>query len=586
MAEYVIDVADYKDGEMRKVQINSSSVLVVKHGARFFVTGCECTHYQGPLEKGLLRGNEVMCPWHHAVFDLPAGQRTEPPALNDLEHYRSVLKGSELTISLAPLNTIEPQGKSSPSDKRQFVIVGGGAAGNAAAEELRRNGFKGKIVMLSESGDAPVDRPVLSKDYLAGKAEPGWVPLRKDLAWYRDRDIEIRLNTTVTGIDTESHMVFLQEGEPLQYSKLLLATGSVPFRLPVPGAGLSNVYTLRMKNDADRIMAAGQADKRCVIIGASFIGLEAASSLGSRGVRVTVVGIEKIPFDRILGEEVGMFFKRLHESNGISFRLETSIQSLVEKDGQAVGVELKGGEILPADFVLMGVGVKPATAFLEKSGFKLNERDKAVLVDETLKTEKPDIYAAGDIALVGNYRIEHWRVAEQHGILAARNMLGKKQSTRGHVPFFWTRQWGHTISYVGYAGPWEKILWRGDPHAGKFQALYMTGGRLTASTGCEFEKEQCAVEFILREKITVTETQLNDPGFDLVEFALESAQRPSGQRPNVHRASIRRLTARTSKKRGVSVRSGAHNRGSHVAAPGARFAGRKTANAHHRRKAS
>jgi apoptosis-inducing factor 3 len=272
-------------------------------------------------------------------------------------------------------------------------------------------------------------------------------------------------------------------------------------------------------------MANAKKGAKAVIIGASFIGMEAAASLaGGHDVAVTVVGLERIPFDRILGDELGKVFQAEHDAHGIQFRLSSETARFVGKSGQVTGVELKSGETLDADFVVLGVGVRPATDFLRDSGLKLNERDQAMLVSDKLQSSDPDVYAAGDIARwddghAGGVRIEHWRTAEQQGIVAAKNMLGQSEGMQGHIPFFWTNQWDIVLRYVGHAEKWDEIIYRyGNPSKKDFIGFYVQDGKLLAAAGMNHDAEMDAIEFILRDQKPLTYDQMRDEKFDLVAY--------------------------------------------------------------------
>lgn len=515
---------------MLRLQLEDKPVVLARVDGEYFAFGGNCSHYGAPLDKGMLHGHSVMCPWHHACFDIRSGSRLEPPALNDLASYPVRVEDGQVVVTLPHTNIREPQGSADPDEKRVFVIVGGGAAGNAAAEELRRAGFRGRIVMLSASATVPVDRPNLSKDYLAGEAEPDWIPLR-DEGWYAGRGIDLRLNSRVEAILPDTREVRLSGGETLRYDKLLLCTGGSArqFR-DLPGTELEAIYTLRSFADAQRLAEAADAGGRAVIIGASFIGLEVAAALArGRQVDVTVVAPEAVPFERILGAEIGRMFQREHEANGVHFRLGRAVRAFHGDGGRVQSVELDSGEIIPADFVVVGIGVRPATDFLKPSAVRLDEKDGSVLVDTRLQTNIPDIFAAGDIARWsssgdGGQRIEHWRTAQQHGIVAARNMLGAQWSVQDRVPFFWTNQWDIGLRYVGHATEWDEIIYRdGTPEQKSFIAFYLQAGALKAAAGCKHDREMDAIEFILRDRLPLQVEQMRDPAFDLVAYASAAA---------------------------------------------------------------
>ena len=524
MAEHIVGKAvDFlRDGAMKRIDLEGSSVALARVGEKYFAFAAECPHYHGPLDEGLLCGFAVMCPWHHASFDIRDGALLEPPALNDLPSYPVRIEAGQIVVTLPETNQTEPSGKAVPGDTRNFIIIGGGAAGNACAEELRRGGFGGKVVQLSASATVPVDRPNLSKEYLSGSAPAEWVPLRGDLEWYKARDIDLRLNATVTGIDARAHTVQVEGAEPVRYDKLLIATGGTPRKLTsLPGAGAEGVFYLRDLADCDEIIAAAGQGKKAVVIGSSFIGMEVAASLaGGRGVEVTVVAIEAAPFEHVFGPEIGHVFVKQHQDNGVSIKLKSEAARIVESGGKVGGVELKSGELLPADFVVVGIGVRPATDFLAGSGLTLNGRDGSVQVDSELRTNLPDIYVAGDIARWNDgspagLRIEHWRVAEQHGIVAARNMLGGHETLQRRVPFFWTTHWDFTLGYAGHAETWDEIIVRGDLAKKEFTAFYVKGGKLLAAAASNRDADLLAAEAILRDGLLLSVDQMRDEGFDL-----------------------------------------------------------------------
>lgn len=523
MGEHTIGAAEtlLRDGEMRRFDLDGKAIVVARVNGEYFAFRSGCSHYGGALEQGALKGYTVMCPLHHACFDIRSGVRTEPPALNNIPAFPLRIENGQVIVTSDGTAAQPPE---LSTDSRHFVIIGGGAAGEAAAEELRRAGFGGAITLISAVNHVPIDRPNVSKDYLDGHAKPEWMPLR-DGDWFTQRKIELKLNSRVTKIDPAAKTLYLADGTNLHYDKLLVATGATPRTLPVPGADLNGIYTLREIEDADNVIAAVKAGKkRVVIVGASFIGAEAAASLRQLEADVTVVGLEAVPFERVMGTEIGLMFQKVHEENGVQFRLSSGVKEFTGENGLINGVTLSSGEHLPADFVLLGVGVAPTTKLLADSGFSLTEKERAVRVNPYLQTEHADIYAAGDIARYENAngestRIEHWRVAQQQGVVAARNMLDQQQNINAHVPFFWTKQWGISLRYVGHAEAWDEIIYRGSPADRKFIAFFVKGGRLLAAAGVGHDAEMAALEFILRDQIPLTADQMRDSGFDLIAHA-------------------------------------------------------------------
>lgn len=517
-----------QNGEMTRLELEGKPVVVARVEGGYYAFGGNCPHYGAPLNTGVLKGHQLICPWHHACFDVRSGVRLEPPTLNDLARFPVRVENDDLYVTLPHDNVREPQGKVDPADGRTFVIVGGGAAGENAAEELRRQGYHGRIVILSAVPETPVDRPNLSKDYLAGKAQQDWIPLRSR-AWYDEREIELMLNTGVARIDPKGRNVQTEDGETIYYDKLLLATGGTPRNLNnVPGHDFAGVFLLRTLDDANAIIAAAAPGLRAVVVGASFIGMEVAASLRARNVEVTIVAPESVPFETNFGAAVGEMFRRVHEEHGVVFRLNNGVRQFNENNGQLMSAQLTSGEVLPADLVVVGIGVRPATDFLRDSGLAMEEKDGSVLVNEHLQTSDPNIYAAGDIARYddgsGNRRrIEHWRLAQQHGMIAARNMLTDgADSVQNHVPFFWTTQVGISLRYVGNAQKFDDVIFRGKAADRQFIAFYLLDGKLQAAAGVKHDRELDAIEFILCDGLPLTVEQMQDEDFDLVKYAVEA----------------------------------------------------------------
>jgi NADPH-dependent 2,4-dienoyl-CoA reductase/sulfur reductase-like enzyme len=359
---------------------------------------------------------------------------------------------------------------------QQIVIIGGGAAGFAAAEMLRREGYAGELVMLSHDDAAPCDRPNLSKDYLAGKIPEEWLPLRPD-NFYSDNGIDLRLSTEVGAIDPRAREVRLVDGNRVPYERLLLATGAEPVRLSIPGAEEPHVYTLRSWRDCRTIIGAAVTARRVVVMGASFIGLEVAAALRARGLEVHVVAPDQRPMERILGPQLGDFIRSLHEDNGVIFHLQDTAAAI---EGRRV--VLDHGDALDADLVVVGVGVRPRLALAERAGLAL---DRGIAVNESLETSAPGVFAAGDIARWPDryggerIRVEHWVVAERQGQTAARNMLGAGEPFTD-IPFFWSQHYDVPINYVGHAQAWDALEIDGDIAAKDCLVRYKRNGRLLA----------------------------------------------------------------------------------------------------------
>ena len=493
---HVANTSDLRDGEMKEVSIGETRILLARVNDRFHAVSATCPHYGAPLAEGVLCGTRITCPWHHAAFDVTNGNLEEPPALDGLARYDVHVEGERIMVDLAdetPAKEIDHV----LTDSRQFVIIGAGAAGYAAAQKLREEGFRGNVVMITRENRAPYDRPNLSKDYLHGHAEPEWMPLRSD-EFFNDHDIKLVFNREVTRVDPRARVITFEDGDTMEYDALLVATGGAPVRLNISGSDLKNVCLLRSFADADSIIETANRSRRVVVIGASFIGMEAAYSLRERGLEVTVVAPSQEPFEASLGAEVGAVFRREHEKHGVKFKLG-SIVYRFEGSHNVESVVLDNGERIETDMVVVGVGVKPVTQFLE--GVEFDEHG-GVIVDSHLRAAD-GVYAAGDIANFVDQRtgkrtrIEHWRTAQQQGRTAARNMAGH-DAIFDAVPFFWTRQFDIGLVYVGHAASWDKIIYRGDVSSQDFLAFYIKDGRVQAVAGMNRDRELAAAEELMR----------------------------------------------------------------------------------------
>jgi len=470
-----VPLSSLADGAMLAGHVGDQPVLLARRGEEIFAVGAVCTHYGAPLADGLLVGDTVRCPWHHACFSLRTGEAVRAPALRPIPCFDVELTDSNVRVrsrrAPSPRRTLPAR----PGLPDSIVIVGGGAAGQAAAETLRREGYAGRLTMLSADASAPYDRPNLSKGFLAGTSPDSANPLRP-AEFYDTENIELKLNAHVGAIDTAGHYVELTDGTRYGYDALLLATGAAPVRL---GAGddMPHLHYLRTLADSHALAAEALPSKRAVVIGASFIGLEVAASLRTRGVEVDVVAPEMIPMQRILGKELGEHIRNLHEDHGVTFHLGTTAASIAGGT-----VTLKSEQILRADFIVAGIGVRPSLTLAERAGLEL---DRGVKVDTYLETSVPGIFAAGDIVrwpdrLTGDaIRVEHWVVAERQGETAARNMLGRRERF-DCVPFFWTEQYDFSLAYVGHAEDWDQTEIEGRIDARDCKVTYRRDGKALA----------------------------------------------------------------------------------------------------------
>ncbi|MEL6614419.1 MAG: FAD-dependent oxidoreductase, partial [Bacteroidota bacterium] len=499
----VAALSDFSDGEMQQVDADGTAVLLSRVDGEIHACTAHCPHYGAPLATGILTGTTVVCPWHHAAFDVCTGALDQPPSLDGLRTFEVRLEGDDILVRVPSdadahgkgidyreSDGVAPESVTPEASGEQTVlVVGGGAAGQAAAEELRRQGYAGRLVMVTPETHAPYDRTKLSKAFLAGGAGPDALPLR-DGGFYERLGIEVWTDRTVTGLDPDARTATFSEGEPLAYSACLVCTGGTARRLPIDGADLEGVHVLRTWDDAQSIVEAASGAERVVVIGSSFIGMEVAASLTGAGSQVHIVGRESVPFEPVLGEALGRRFQSAAEEGGATFHLGANVERIETtfSDGgtraRGLGVVLASGKRVDGDLVVLGVGVTPATDFL--SGHAFRRDDGALMTDATLALA-PGLYAAGDVAAYPDprlghvVRIEHWRLAQQHGRHAATNIAralaasGDGAAPEGEpftdVPFFWTGQWGVSLRYVGHAERWDEAIVDGDLDA-KDAAVY------------------------------------------------------------------------------------------------------------------
>jgi NADPH-dependent 2,4-dienoyl-CoA reductase/sulfur reductase-like enzyme/nitrite reductase/ring-hydroxylating ferredoxin subunit len=470
--------------------VDGEAVMLVRQGENIFATGATCTHYSGPLSEGLVVGETIHCPWHHARFNLRSGEAAGAPALNPIPCF--VVQRDEGKVRVDRKRDVDFK-VPCPRNPASVVIIGAGAAGAACTDMLRNKGYEGSITLVGDEEPGPVDRPNLSKDYLAGTASEDWIPLRSR-EHYELLKVELITQDPAVQIDPGTRDVTLRSGRVLPYGALLLATGAEPRSLSIEGAGLPHVRRLRTLADSRAIITQAQQAKRCVVIGSSFIGLEVAASLRHRGLDVTVVGTDAVPLAKVLGMEVGRWVQELHQRNGVRFIL--GARPLTIRKDQ---VELSDGQSIEAELVVLGVGVSPRTALAEGCGLTV---DNGVVVDESLRTSASDIYAAGDIARYPDpfsgdrVRIEHWALAERQGQSVARAMLGIGSVFRD-VPFFWSQHYDAVISYVGHASSWDDLEVRGDLAATDACVTYRRNSRVVAVATIGRDRVSLAVEAAL-----------------------------------------------------------------------------------------
>lgn len=468
-----IALEELGDGGIVAGQVDGQEVVLARVGGEVYAVDAGCTHYGVSLAGGVVVDGTIRCPAHHSRFDLRTGQAVAAPALRPVGCWNVEVREGRAFVT-GRREPVNPPPPSLPSGgPRQVVIVGAGAAGSACAEMLRRLGFDGTVTMIDAGADGPVDRPNLSKDYLAGNAPEEWIPLFPP-EWYAENRVDLVLGSRVIAIDPAARQVRLMNGRTYDYDALLLATGSEPVRLPLTTREAPDLFYLRTLADSRAIIRAAEKAKRAVVVGSSFIGLEVAASLRARGLDVTVVSHEPLPLERVLGPELGWTVQLLHQQHGVRFHLKDGVAGV---DGMAV--KLKSGPTVEADLVVVGIGVRPGVALASWAGLQV---ENGVVVNEYLQTSAPGIWAAGDVCRWPDpwtgqpIRSEHWVVGQRQGQTAARNMLGLRERFNA-APFFWSTHYDVTVSYVGHAEKWDAIEIDGDPLRHDCTAVYRKGGK-------------------------------------------------------------------------------------------------------------
>lgn len=471
--------------------VGDATVLLSQIDGELSAVSAKCTHYGGPLAKGLIEDGTVRCPWHHACFDLRSGVAIAAPAFAPLQRFRVERIDDRIFVREA-IEARAPAATLTGAVPARIVVIGGGAAAFAAARRLRESGFDGELTLLSADQSAPYDRPNLSKDYLAGEAEESWMPLEGD-DYYTEQRIDLHLNCEVASIDAAQRKVHSRSGQHFAYDALLIATGAEPRRLDLPGFDQPEVFTLRSMADAHAIIEAAGNASSVALIGAGFIGLEAAAALRTRGLDVHVVAREKVPLEHALGAEASNFLARLQEEHGVVFHFERSPASF-----DSGTLTLDDGSKVAADLVLVAVGVSPRVTLAEAAGIDV---DNGIIVSETLETSVPGIFAAGDVARYWHAgtarRIEHWVVAERQGQVAAANLLGNP-TPFDDVPFFWTSHYGTGLRYVGYAPDWDRSELDGSLDDSEFTVRYFKGSKLLAAASVGRDMENLEIGAKLR----------------------------------------------------------------------------------------
>lgn len=493
----VFKLSNLPAGHTHQLEHGEYKVLLTNVEGKVYAVESKCSHFALPLENAALCGHRLRCPFHAACFDVRDGRQLEAPGLDGINTFPVEIDGDDIKLGASPnpapspanaapapaTNRSRTQSGTSPQEAHHYdyAIVGGGIAAANAVYGIRERDQEGSIVMITKEDLPPYDRTHVSKALLGGGKDLPELPLQSE-EFYAKQGVQLMEKTIAETVNVADKKIQLKGGKSLTYNKVLLATGGSARKLDVPGAKLGGVYTIRSARDGQRVREQVKKGTKVVIVGGSFIGLEAAMSLGKQGGKITVITPEEILFEKVFGEQVGRWIQSLHEAKNVTFKLGTKLTE-VQGKGSVKAVVTDGGERLPADVVVVGIGVTPATEYLE--GLAAQE-DGGIKVDNHLAANVADTYVAGDIAhypdRTGLARIEHWKVAAQQGRVAGRNMAGHAEAYTA-VPFFWSNQQGTNLRYVGHAENYDDIVFDGTPGEGGFIAYYMDGDKVLAALG-------------------------------------------------------------------------------------------------------
>jgi len=518
----VARTSDLADGEMKEVTLADTPVLLVKEKGNFYALSAKCGHQAAPLKNGALCNGRVRCPLHGACFNVKTGDIEDYPCVDAIQTYKVTVKDGGVVVRAhkdalkTHRRTPQPH-KRDPTVKETIVIIGGGPGGYTGAETLRNEGFKGRVVLISKEPYLPYDRTKLSKQ-MTSKADQ---ILLRPKSFFEQNDIETLLGTEVKELDPTTKQLSLSDGTTLAYDHVIIASGGDPRTLPVPGMNLANIYQVRVPDEANAIINSVEG-KNVVIVGTSFIGMEAAACIVKKVKSVVAIGMEKVPFERVLGFKIGSALQKLHEKNGVQFRLERVVKEFKGENGKVTAVVLDNGDTLEADVCIVGAGIVPSTKYI-KAGTLNIARDNSIVVNNRLKAFD-GVYAIGDVArypywITGeSVRVEHYGMAQAHAKTAALNILGKDLEIR-NVPFFWTTMYGKSVRYAGHALSYDYLVIDGNVEELNFIGYFVKGDLVVAVVGVNKDSAVAAAAELYNAGRMPSASRVKEGGLDLVKLA-------------------------------------------------------------------
>lgn len=512
LTELVCQESDLKDGEMKAVAVGEANVLLVRSHGHYTAIGSRCSHYGAPLIKGVLVEDRVRCPFHGACFNVKTGDIEEYPGLDSLPCHKVTVKNGQVFVTvnkktMMQTKRVKDMCSVTADFKHTTVLIGGGPASLVCAETLRQNDYKGRIIMITKDLLPPFDKPKLSK---AMDVDSSNILLRS-YDFFQEFGIEVWTQKEVVTVNTADKVVKLSDGSLQSYDQLLISTGCRARPLNCPGWDLEGVKLLQTYQDAKEIHTLSSGQK-AVVIGTSFIGMEAASYLSDKAASVSVVGTSAYPYERSLGPEIGQMTLQMLEEKGVKFYMKSGVVEIRGHNSKVKEVVLRDGQVLEADVVILGIGVIPNTDFLQKSGVEMDSK-KAVIVNKLMMTKVPDVFGAGDVTsfpltIRGDQMVSigHWQMSHAQGRVAALNMLNKKTELKS-VPFFWTVLLGKSIRYTGYNEGYTEIIFKGTIEERKFLAFYIKEDMVVAAASLMFDPAVARLAEMMATGQRVTKAQ-------------------------------------------------------------------------------
>ncbi|XP_042287700.1 apoptosis-inducing factor 3 [Thunnus maccoyii] len=514
LTEVVCLESDLQDGQMLEVEVGHHSVLLTRSEGKYSAIGNQCTHYGAPLSKGFISGNRVRCPWHGACFNVQTGDLEEFPGMDCLPCHKVKIQNSKVYVSinkrtLRQEKRIKNMGAAVPGVTHTVLLLGGGAASLICAETLRQENFSGRIIMVTRDDLLPYDKTRLSK---VMNVESDSILLRR-MEFYHQYDIEVWLRKEALSVDTDKKTVSFDDGSVQSYDQLLISTGCRAKGLDLPGMKLDNVRMLETPEDARQIHSACLGCN-VVLVGTSFVGMEVASYLIDKASSITVIGSSELPYQNTLGPEIGRVTMMMLSEKNIRFFMNDNVTEVRGVNGKVKEVTLKSGKVIPADVLIVGIGIIPNSEFLRGSKIQMDSKN-FVTVDKYMRTNIPEVFCGGDLAtfplaMAKNrlVNIGHWQMAQAHGRIAALNMLDKPTELNS-VPFYWTVLLGKTIRYAGYGEGYTEIVMKGNFEDRRFLALYIKNDEVIAAASLNYDPAVSAVaeRFAAGKVITKREAQ-------------------------------------------------------------------------------